>query len=375
MPEISYRLFLNDEPATQEWLDAVETISIEQEMDMAWEARLEMPITLDESGQWDREDEDYMRSFSRIRVEIKIGENDFIPLIDGPVTGSEGDRQSQPGQSTMTLIVQDDSIHLNRDEDVVLFEDRLDHEIARELFESVPEIATTEIDETLASGSSLPSVDVQRGTAIQMLRRLARRQGMHAYVLPGENPGESIGCFREVPTDEEELPALKLFGADRTLESFRGRHSAQRPGQERTSTIRIRDKQIITGSSQSTEPDLMGDESTMESSETEPADRIRAPGIGETVDLDRTTAGSAHRSLYSDRANGQVRTNCYAGVLRPYRLVTIEASNTANSGQYLITQVTHRLTRSEYTQSFSCIRNARSTVSESGQDSPVRGRP
>ena len=60
---------------------------MEQEVDKAWEARIEIPICVDENGNWTGEDEDFMRSFSRGRVEIKIGDDPFVPLVDGPIVG------------------------------------------------------------------------------------------------------------------------------------------------------------------------------------------------------------------------------------------------------------------------------------------------
>ena len=57
MPTIEYRLFFNNSPAKQEQLDLVEEITVEQDVDMAWEARLEIPICTDDTGKWSQEDE------------------------------------------------------------------------------------------------------------------------------------------------------------------------------------------------------------------------------------------------------------------------------------------------------------------------------
>lgn len=373
MPEVRYRMFSNDQPFTRAQLDAVETITVEQEQDIAWEARISIPLATDENGHWLREDEDYMAAFSRLRVEIKVGTGDFIPLIDGPVVSHDADRAATPGQSMMTLVVQDDSVFLNRDEEVATFTDMLDYEIAARLFEQVPEIATTDIDDTPTPGSSLPAAVVQRGTPMQLLRTLARRNGMHVYVLPGGRPGQSVGCFKTVPADDEELPELTLLGPQRDLESFRLSYDGQRPGRERTSILRIRDKQVVSGSSESSTPRLLGDEEAAARNTSEPPRRLASPYTGETVDPDHTTAAGADQSGYAHRATGQVRDFCYPGVLRPYRLVTVRAGDTRESGRYLVTRVTHTLTRSTYTQSFTCIRNADSTVAGRGQDVPVRG--
>ena len=54
------------------------------------------------------------------------------------------------------------------------------------------------------------------------------------------------------------------------------------------------------------------------------------------------------------------------GLIAPYKVVTVRGVNARLSGAYVIKKVTHRLTRSIYTQSFSLLRNARSEGSSGG---------
>jgi len=365
MPSIEYRMFLNDNPATREQLDRVENITVEQEIDMAWEARVEIPICVDSSGRWTGEDEDFMRSFSRVRVEIRIGIGSFVPLIDGPIVGYNNRKSSEPGQSTVTLTVQDDSVYLNREENISQFENLLDHEIAREIFSGFEQIASTDIEETPSSGSSLTPVVVQRGTAMQTLRSLARRHGMHAYVMPGDDPGQSVGCFKSFPTQTDGLPSLILLGSDRNIEDFNVRNDAQRPATARASSVRVTDRSVVTSTSSSDDLELLGDEPASESS-SETGTRILPPHQGESVDLEQAVSAEAADSAYAFEATGNVLNGCYEGILQPYRVVMVMAGSSSLSGSYLISRVTHSLTRSEYSQSFSLRRNARSSVSGSG---------
>ena len=76
--------------------------------------------------------------------------------------------------------------------------------------------------------------------------------------------------------------------------------------------------------------------------------------------LDEVASASARESGFAFTATGNVREGCYRGVLRPYRTVNVIAGGTPYSGEYGITQVTHTLTRSNYTQSFRLTRNAQS---------------
>lgn len=373
MPAIEYRIFFNNNPATREQLDRVEEITVEQEVDMVWEARLQIPIQVDENGNWTGEDEDFMETFSQTRVEIRIGNDSFIPLIDGPIVGFDSPMSSEPGQSSITLNVRDDSIYLNREEVVARHENRLDHEIAEQLFRECAHIGSIDVEDTPSPGGSLSPVVVQRGTAMQLLRTLARRQGKHAYVLPSDNPGQSVGCFKAFPNETDGLPSLTLLGAERNIESFNPAHDGQRPSTARASTIRITDKTVITGTSRSTDIERLGDDDTFES-ESDMGTHILPPRHGESVDLDQTVASEAADSSYALEATGSVSGNCYHGVLSPYRVVSVRGANRRLSGNYLISRVTHTLTRSSYSQSFSLRRNSESACSPGGSLSDsVRG--
>ncbi len=362
---IYYRLFINNNPASQEQLDRVEEITVEQEIDMAWEAQIQIPIATDDKGNWTGEDEEFLREFTQVRVEIQIGDGAFVPLIDGPIVELSDRISSEPGQSMKTVVVQDDSVRLNREDHVFQFEKLLDHQIAKQVFEEVEQIASTEIEDTPAPGSSLPPVVMQRGTDMQLLRRLAHRQGMHAYVLPGTEPGESIGCFKPFPTETDGLPPLILLGAERNVAEFNPKNNAQSPARVTGFTLSIFDKTVTQRTSDFGSLDLLGEEQTF-AKESDTATQILYPRDGDAVDLDQAVAAEALRSSYSTEATGSVINDTYPAILSPYRLVTVCGATKSRSGNYLIHKVTHSLTRSYYSQSFSLQRNAQSSGSSAG---------
>jgi hypothetical protein len=364
MAETAYRLYVNNSPATREQLDQVEEITVEQAVDMAWEARLEIPICTDDQGRWSGEDDDFLATFTRLRVEVKVG-GGFVPLIDGPVVGHDSRMSSEPGQSAITLMVQDDSVYLNRSESLESFDDLLDHEIATRIFDDTEEIAESDVEETPATGSGLAPAEMQRGTRIQILRRLAARQGKHAYVLPGPAPGESIGAFKSLPSEAGDLPELILLGGRRNVANFNVTNDAQSPANVEAHSLSITDKVVTTARSSFRNLDLLGEEAAFED-EGETGTRLLRPGQDGAVDADQAVAAEATRASFAFEANGAVLSDCYGGVLRPYEAVTVRGVNGRLSGAYVIKQVTHRLTRSAYSQDFGLLRNARSAGSRSG---------
>ena len=363
MPDIVFKVFYGDKAATREQLDRLEDITVEQEQDVAWGASVKIPICTDDKGNWTAADEKFFASFSRVRVEIKVGDNPFTPLIDGPIVGADHTLSGEPGQSFITLRVQDDSAYLNRKDDIQQFTGMLDHEIADQLFDQVAQIAVKQIDTTPAPPNNAPAV-TQRGTEMQVLRSLAERQGMHAYVLPGSSPGESIGCFKALPDTVSSLPDLVLLGPDRNVAEFNAQEDAQSPAKVSATTI---DAKNISISQQTAAPgdlDPVGKTPEVDLvKEDDVAVHIAPPRHGDTVDLLQYLKSLVEKLAFGLTATGTLLGDCYAGVLTPYQYVTVRGVNSKLSGYYLITKVTHTLSRASYDQSFTVRRKALSAPS------------
>lgn len=373
MPATRYRLYFDDKPATREQLDSVEGVTVEQEIDMAWEAQLRIPVCVDENGNWKGENEVFMKPFSRVRVEIKVGDSLYVPLIDGPIVAHYNDKSPEPGQSSITLVVRDDSVYLNRKVEIAGFEDRKDHEIAAELFGEVPQIARTDIDKAAPRKGvgEQPPVVIQRATEMQMLRLLARDQGMYACVLPGDEPGRSVGCFKRFSTGQPMLPPLVLLGKDRNLETLDATNDAEGPSRFQAFFLDVATKKVVSNTSNLGGLELLGPEPPFDSSEGNMAVQIAPPGTASTVDTERRALAEAERASFAFEATGSVLPGCYRGVLRPYRAVSVLAINDRLSGDYLIRRVIHTLTRSRYSQSFTLMRNARSGAAGGAFSDPI----
>ncbi len=369
MATVEYRLFFDNEPADQERLDRFEQLVVEQEVDMMWEARLEMPVCVDDKGRWDGEKESFIQPYTRVRVEVKVGERPFVPLIDGPITEVVTPRDSQPGRSSVTLVVHDDSVFLDQEESITPFQNKSDSEIAEQIFGDVL-TGTPDVEPTPPQPDNPTGSVIQRGTQMQILRALARRHGMHAYVLPGEEPGQSVGAFKAFPTQPDpELPMLILLGEDRNFTSLNLRRNARGPANVRAATLSIRDKRITTASAAPSDAQLMGDAPAVQGGANTPT-RVLPPGQNDLVDINDRTRDEASKLSLASRATGEVLPFCYGGVLRPYRVVPLNVSDSDLSVNYLVTKVTHTLNRSTYMQSFSIRGNAVSVAAGGSMGAP-----
>ena len=353
----AFRMYFGQTPATVEQLRQVEEITVEQEMEMAWEARVRLTLCLDDNGNWVSPPNTTLRPFSRMRIEMKLGEGSFKPLIDGPIAAFDTELSASPGTSVVNLVVRDDSVLMNREEMTEIFERKSHGTIASEVFANFETVAETRIG-TGGGASEVEAVTVRRGTPIRFLREMARVHGFLAYVLPGAEPGSSLGVFDAPATAATGHPALVLMGPKRNLQSATFRDDAEGPERTRASSLTISDQQIVASQRSYQEQDLMG--ALPPVSDDQGALRELPPEENTTDDPTNAAQGQNLRASYGMRMTARLVPGCYDAVLAAYDVVQVKAGTLPQSGDWLIHKVTHRITPSVYTQEIEGKRNATS---------------
>lgn len=362
MPLAEFQLFLGESAADEKQLDKFSKIVVDQAIGMAGEAELHMHIGADPQGNWSGMEEDFTMPFERIRVEVRVGDGVFVPLIDGPIVARRFELSGSPNQSRMVLTVQDDSVLLNLKEEVAVFEEQGAHEIAQDLFQSHD--LDAEVESVEASGSDLERVILQRGTAMQLLRELARRHGMFVYVKPGDSPGKSVGVFARPALESSDLPEILLMGESRNVDKFEAQFDALRPLTARAQQVRVSDKQVVESETVQSSLTALGDEAAHDL--IEPGRVLLARTREESNDLDAATLAAVDESSWAYSASGEVSAEFYPAVLLTHQVVRVVGAGGFLSGDYLISQVGHELDDNSYRQKFTLRRNAGSAGSDSG---------
>jgi len=355
MAKAEFRVFFDNAPASVEQLARFTEIRIDQGIGIAAEAELDWPVGTSDQGVWQGAEEDW----ARVRVEVKVADADFVALIDGPVVGNRYELSAQSDQSHVTLVVQDDSVLLNRDEKVQLFEDMAAQDIVSSVYAEAG--LTPDVDSTPDAGAALQRVVVQRGTGMQLLRELARRLGMFAYVKPGEAPGLSIGAFKRLQLAPGTLPELLLVGDKRNVARFSAQFDALRPLTSQAGSVALADRSVLAGNADASSQLPLGDNAAHELGT--PGTALLTGTREEQADLDAATAAAVDLSSWAWAASGELDANDYAGVLQPYEVIRVRGVGGFLSGDYLVGHVTHVLNDSAYRQRFSLHRNARSAGS------------
>jgi hypothetical protein len=353
----NYRMYLNDAPASEEQLGLMREIRVDQAIGVAAEAELEIDLTLDDDGVWSGIDEPFAQPFQRVRIEVAMDEGEFTALIDGPIVAQRFELGAGPGESSMTLVLHDDSVLLNQAEEVALFEDMAPHEIAQSLISAAG--LTPEVDTVAAAGAGLTRYVVQRGTAMQLLRELARRHGMFAYVKPGPVSGQSVGVFARPVLTPGAAPGLLLLGADRNIHAFHAQLDALRPLAARAGAVRIDDKAVLSAESSAPDLDPLG-ELGVHAMVAPGAVSLLAHTREEQGDLDAAAAAAVNLSGFAYTASAEIDANDYGAVLSPYQVISVSGPGAYLGGDYLISRVRHVLSDAGYKQTLTLKRNARS---------------
>ena len=356
MSVAEFSIYFDNTPAEEEQIDLFNKIKVDQAIGMAAEAELSMDIGTDENGNWSGMEDDFTQAFSRIRIEVKIRDGEFVPLIDGPIVAQKFDLSASPNNSKLVLVVQDDSVLLNQEEQVTVFEDKSPDEIAQTLFQQYG--LNSETDSVAIPSGGLTRYNVQRGSAMQLLRELARRHGMFVYVKPDDTPGSSIGVFKLPSFTNGDFPELLLIGADRNINSFSAQFDGLRPLKARADNVDITNQDLVTSETDASDLDPQGETAVHDMIEA--GETLLARTGAESTDLDAATVAAVNHSSWAYSASAEVMADNYAGVLSPYHTITVTGAGGYLSGDWLISHVTHIINDESYKQQFTLRRNARS---------------
>ncbi|HKP98437.1 MAG TPA: hypothetical protein VJ385_22090 [Fibrobacteria bacterium] len=357
MPDASYRLYFGSAPATREQMAMVDSVQVDCAMGLAAEAELRLPVGIDDQGYWSVFEEAFAAPLARIRVEARIGSGDYVPLIDGPVVGQKFELSAGPGSSQAVLTVQDDGALLNREEKVEVYEEQEDADVAQALIAEAG--LEADLDGIPASGAALGRVVVRRGTAMQLLRELATRHGLFAYVAPGDAPGASVVRLKRPDLSPSGYPDLLLTGPDRNLSAFQARFDALKPFTAQAGGVQVADVSALTSLKSASSQSPLGATAVLDLLQP-PAAMLLARTREEQADLDEAAQARVDLSTWAYSATAEVVAGTYNTVLEPYRTIRVRGVGGHLSGDWLISRVVHVLDARSYAQKLTLRRNARS---------------
>lgn len=358
--EISYALTVNGNAASAAVLNAVKQIEMEDHAGMADMLRLRLAVAVKEDGSgWTILDDALFTRLANLKLSVTVGSGSAIPLISAYVIEVDTNFSSDPNSSELVVTAMDPTVLMHLDETVKAWANMKDSDVATAIFGDSKYKFSSVVEDTQWSRHENESTLMQRGTDIQFLQQLAKRNGYECFVDLND-AGDPEGHFHPPKHDDQPQGTLTVnMGAATNVNKFRARFDMLGPAKAKATTLDPDDKSAQKGQADdATQADGMGDEPSV------PADRPRTVllsqlGMAQAGEVQRYAQAVVDRSSWSIVAEGEVNTVAYGGVLKAKQPVMVRGVGRTFSGRYYVERVLHTIASDgTYVQRFTLKRNA-----------------
>lgn len=355
MAEVGYQLSVGGQPAPPDLLEAVRRVEVEEHATMASIMRLTLAVAVDDSGEgWTVVDEGLFGRLTEITVSITIGSREPERVLTAYVIETRTVLSETPGRSTVDVVAMDASVLMNLEERVRPWPNTADSDIAESIL--AEHGLAPVVDRTEPTRDEADVVPIQRGTDMQFLTALAQRNGYDVYVAAADGGDE--GHFHAPRLDEPPQGVLTIgFGGASNVPELTVTHDALHPTTARADHLAALSMRPQSATAQSSSQTDLGRDSVLDG----PHPRtllLEGAGLSDTAELQTLAQGAVDRSSWAIRAEGELSTVRYEGVLRARRPVSVRGVGQALSGAYYVERVLHAFDEDGYTQRFTLLRNA-----------------
>lgn len=369
MPAVTYTLSIDGVPASQELLQAIQQIEVEDHATMADMLRLRIVIGVkDGCAGWSFIDDNVFDRLSNIRIAVAVGSGRAETLINAYVIETNATFANQPGSSILNVVAMDPTVLMNLEEKVKPWPNMADSDVANAIFSSPNYKFTPIVDATPWRRQENEQTLIQRGTDIQFLQQLARRNGFEVYVETDGLTGVVQGHFHAPQLTLPPQGVLSVNMRDATnVNSFNARFDMLQPATAEATNLDVESRENQQAQVNSSRLTALG-RNTALSPQRQRRVLPSRTGLTRTGELQAYAQAIADQSALAITADGELNTVAYGGLMRAKRPILVRGAGQQFSGTYYVERVHHILTPDSYKQNFTLRRNA---VGLSGRESFV----
>lgn len=387
MADQAYQIAFEGEAVDEAFYAGVVSLTVEENTAAASTLEMRLATRLKDDGSWELLDDPRFELFTRISVKVGFsggqglagalgaiagggGDGGLEPVFNGYITSAAVNLRSEPGQTYIDLEAMDTCVLMSLEEKVARWPNLSDSDIAQQILLGYGVIPKA--DSTPTTHQENDTTIVQRGTDLQFVRELARRNGLEFYFETDKNSGEETAYFQKPQLDGTPQTELAIqFGIGSNLSSFQARADGQRPLNVKniqpdvqansTNSAQVNNTQLSKLGSRDAN-DLIGGKLGGLVSPQDAAAQVRllGPPTSDVTELQTIAQAVRDDAAWFITAQGEINSHAYQAVLRPRRVVLIKGAGATHSGKYYVTRVMHELKGDgTYTQHFEARRNAR----------------
>jgi phage protein D len=382
----TYQILLNGQPADASLYTLISSLEVEESLDMPGAVQLSLPIARTGEGDLAYVSDGRFAPLANLAVVATPGSAGAGGVIGGAVgavaSAFGGDAGKGPAaqcifdgfvlshklhletgitNSTLVMWGQDASWLMNLEEKVKEWVDVTDADVAGAIF---GDYGITPADDNSAddspshteAGHSL----MQRGSDIQFLRSLARRNGKFCRVTCADKPGARIGYFAKPKLDGDPAVTLTLNDPENwTVTSLDIEWDATRPTSvvARQALFTDDDPDGVSADSSDTGLPSLGERSLADFT-GKPMTVLLAAPVDDGGELTLRARSLLRESTWFLRCEGEADVERLGTVLRAGMVVTLVGLGALHTGRYLVWSVRHTIGQDSHTMKFVLVRNA-----------------
>lgn len=275
-------------------------------------------------------------------------------LVRGPVFSHEIELKNGGDGSSVMVKGADNTLKMDRDFKSIVTEGK-DSEavmtIAKDYFDQ-----TLQYDETTSTHPEAKHTLVQRGTDLQFVRKLARRNGFKFWLTYDEE-GVETPWFKRPDLDSESAAELIINRQDYNINSLQISWDSHRPSMAQGLQIDLADKSNIVGNVTEAPHSLLAEISQQKFASDAVTIDLSAP-VDDSGELNARLEAAMIEANFFVNASCQTSMQQLGKAVRAGTIVTVTGAGSIHSGKYLVAAVQHKINEASHTMDLELIRNA-----------------
>lgn len=302
-----------------------------------------------------------LEPLSRVIIVVVIRGITYV-LIDGIITRHQITPSNEPGKTQLVVTGEDISLKMDLVEKRKTYPNQPDSAIVTQLLGNYGQYGVSaQVTPTNNVPDKAQRTPVQNGTDLGYIHTLAQRNSFIFYSEPANNPGNSVAYWGPDKREGPAQTALTMnMGPYTNVESLNFSFDALLPSEPNVRVLDPQGRKV---------EDTAAPSGQRKALSRQPATAVRRTLPPGTAGLDSVQAGLLARANQTQGAdavtcNGELDAVRYNKVLRARRLVGVRGVGDTYDGEYYVKQVTHRISRGQYRQSFTLAREGRGALAK-----------
>jgi phage protein D len=378
----SYQILFDGQPADADFYTSIASLEVEENVEMPGAVQLNLPVNRSDSGDLTNVADSRFKPLANIAVvatpaagaatdlagaaasALGIGGGGSSAaqcIFDGYILSHKLHLEKGTTNSTLVIWGQDASWLMNLTENVKEWVDVTDGDVANAIF---GDYGITPADDNTSDDSPSHTEDghslMQRGSDIQFLRMLARRNGKICRVACKDQPGQRIGYFAKAKLDGDPVLTLTVTDPENwTMEAMDLEWDVTRPTSviARQALFTDDDEDGVSGDTSDSGLNSLGDRALADFA-GKPMTVLLAAPVDDGGELSLRAQSLLREADWFVRCEGQADVARLNAILRADTVVEIDGIGGLHSGKYYVWSVRHTITADSHKMKFVLMRNA-----------------